>query len=88
MHAGYVSPSRTRAADAIAYYAKAFGAQESFRMPGPEGKLMHAAITLNGATLTFVANNNFGASSSELLGAITLVAARSRWQARRVSRSV
>ena len=34
------------AADALAYYAKAFGATELFRMPGPEGKIMHAEMQI------------------------------------------
>ena len=34
------------AADAIAFYKKAFGAAELMRMPGPEGKLGHAEIRL------------------------------------------
>jgi len=37
------------AADAIEFYKKAFGAEEMMRMAGPDGKLMHAAITVNGA---------------------------------------
>ena len=32
------------AADAIAFYKKAFDATEKSRLPGPNGKLMHAAI--------------------------------------------
>lgn len=34
------------AAAAIDFYKKAFGAKELFRMPGPEGKIMHAEITI------------------------------------------
>jgi len=34
------------AADAIAFYKKAFGAQEIMRMPGPDGRLMHAEIKI------------------------------------------
>ncbi len=37
--------------DAIDFYKKAFGAQEMMRMPGKDGKLMHGAITINGATV-------------------------------------
>jgi PhnB protein len=37
------------AAEAIAFYAKAFGATENTRMPAQDGKrLMHADLTLNG----------------------------------------
>jgi PhnB protein len=31
-------------AEAIAFYQKAFGAREIMRIPGPDGKLMHAEI--------------------------------------------
>jgi PhnB protein len=34
------------AADAIAFYKKAFGAVELFRMPGPGGSVMHAEIKI------------------------------------------
>jgi uncharacterized glyoxalase superfamily protein PhnB len=34
------------AADAIAFYEKAFGAKELSRMPGPDGKLMHAEVKI------------------------------------------
>ena len=34
------------AAKAIEFYRKAFGATEKFRMPGPDGKIMHAEIVI------------------------------------------
>jgi PhnB protein len=34
------------AAKAIAFYQKAFGAQEVMRMPGPGGKIMHAELQI------------------------------------------
>ena len=34
------------AASAIDFYKKAFGAQELFRMPGPDGKIAHAEIAI------------------------------------------
>jgi uncharacterized glyoxalase superfamily protein PhnB len=34
------------AAQAIEFYKKAFGAKEKGRMPGPDGKLMHADIVI------------------------------------------
>ncbi len=34
------------AARAIEFYAKAFNAKEDFRLPGPQGKLLHAMITI------------------------------------------
>ena len=36
------------AAKAIEFYKKAFGAKEVMRMPGPEGKLGHAEIEIEG----------------------------------------
>jgi PhnB protein len=36
------------AAAAIDFYVKAFGATEMMRLPGPDGKLVHAAITIDG----------------------------------------
>jgi PhnB protein len=36
------------AAAAIDFYVKAFGATEWIRMPGPDGKLIHAALDING----------------------------------------
>ena len=40
------------AADAIAFYQKAFGAKENTRMPAQDGKrLMHAEISINGGTV-------------------------------------
>ena len=38
-------------ADAIEFYKKAFGAEEIHRMPGPDGRLMHAAIKIDGRPL-------------------------------------
>ena len=37
------------AAAAIDFYARAFGATEVMRLPGPDGRLMHASVLLNGA---------------------------------------
>jgi PhnB protein len=39
------------AAGAIDFYVKAFGAEEIGRVPGPDGKLVHAALRINGATI-------------------------------------
>ncbi len=44
-------------ADAIEFYKKAFGAEEMHRMPGPDGRLMHAAITIDGRPL-FLADDH------------------------------
>lgn len=37
------------AAAAIEFYKAAFGAEEVFRMPGPNGGVMHAEINVNGS---------------------------------------
>jgi uncharacterized glyoxalase superfamily protein PhnB len=34
------------ASDAIEFYKKAFGAEEMMRLPGPDGRLMHAAVRI------------------------------------------
>ena len=39
------------AADAIEFYKKAFNAVEKMRLPGPQGKLMHAAIQIGDSLL-------------------------------------
>ena len=45
------------AADAIDFYKRAFNAVEQARMPGPDGKLMHAAVTIGDSTLMLVDEN-------------------------------
>jgi len=42
------------AADAIEFYKKAFGAAEEARLPGPDGKLMHGVIRINGSAVMLV----------------------------------
>jgi PhnB protein len=42
------------AADAIEFYKKAFGATEMMRLPGPDGKLMHACVSINGSSVMLV----------------------------------
>ncbi|MBV7535771.1 VOC family protein [Duganella sp. sic0402] len=39
------------AADAIAFYKKAFNAVELMRLPGPDGRLMHASLQIGASTL-------------------------------------
>ncbi|MGE8565980.1 MAG: VOC family protein [Achromobacter sp.] len=39
------------AADAIAFYKKAFNAEELARLPGPNGKIMHAAVRIGDSVL-------------------------------------
>ncbi|MBL8549391.1 MAG: glyoxalase/bleomycin resistance/extradiol dioxygenase family protein [Hyphomonadaceae bacterium] len=47
------------AAKAIAFYGKAFGAEEVMRMPGQDGKkLMHAHIRINGGNVLM--SDHFG----------------------------
>jgi len=42
------------AAAAIEFYKKAFGAVEEARIPGPGGRLIHAAVRFGGATIMLV----------------------------------
>ncbi|MEW6345168.1 MAG: VOC family protein [Paraburkholderia sp.] len=42
------------AAEAIRFYAEAFGAVEQFRLPGPQGKLMHACVKIGDSMLMLV----------------------------------
>ena len=42
------------ASDAIDFYKKAFGAIEKMRLPGHGGKLIHAAIEINGGEVMLV----------------------------------
>jgi PhnB protein len=39
------------AAAAIEFYKRAFDAREMVRLPGPDGKLMHACVSINGASV-------------------------------------
>jgi uncharacterized glyoxalase superfamily protein PhnB len=45
------------AAAAIDFYARAFGATELVRVPGPDGRLMHACVRINGSTVMLVDEN-------------------------------
>jgi PhnB protein len=45
------------AADAIEFYKQAFGAEELIRIPGEDGKLMHAAVSIDGSMLMLVDEN-------------------------------
>lgn len=42
------------AAAAIDFYKQAFGAEEMFRLPGPDGKLMHASVNILGSMVMLV----------------------------------
>ncbi|WP_019970574.1 VOC family protein [Mycobacterium sp. 141] len=60
------------AAAAIDFYVKAFGATELGRVPGPDGKLVHAALTVNGSTVMlnddFPEFNNGKSTTPKALG--------------------
>lgn len=57
------------APDALAFYAKAFGAKELMRMPGPDGKIMHAEFQIGTARLYMSEENpERGALSPKALG--------------------
>jgi PhnB protein len=60
------------AAKAIDFYKKALGAQELVRMPGPDGKIMHAEIKI-GDSIIFLGEENpqMGAKSPQTLGGAT-----------------
>ena len=45
------------AAEAIKFYEKAFGAQQLVKLEGPDGKLMHACLSINGSTVMLVDEN-------------------------------
>lgn len=50
-----------RAADAIEFYKKAFGAVELSRMPGPDGKIMHASFRIGDSVVMLNEENpNWG----------------------------
>lgn len=55
MGVGLVTPHLTcdGASDAIEFYKKAFGAEEMMQLPGPDGRLLHAAVRING-TMVFL----------------------------------
>lgn len=42
------------AADAIEFYKKAFGATELMRVPGPQGRLMHAHVRIGDSSVMLV----------------------------------
>jgi len=57
------------AADAIAFYERAFGATKMMVLPGPDGKIMHGCISINGSSVMLVDENpEYGLKSPKLLG--------------------
>jgi uncharacterized glyoxalase superfamily protein PhnB len=62
------------AAEAIEFYKKAFGATEVLRLPGPDGKLIHGAVEIEGAMVMLVEENrDHGALSPLTLGGTPVV---------------
>jgi len=60
------------AAKAIDFYKKALGAQELVRMPGPDGKIMHAELKI-GDSIIFLSDENpqMNVKSPQTLGGST-----------------
>ena len=57
------------AREAMAYYAKAFGAQEVVNMPGPGGSVMHAEMQIGNARFMLADENpERGSKSPKTLG--------------------
>jgi PhnB protein len=57
------------AAQAIDFYKKAFGAEEMMRLPGPNGKLMHASMKIaNGMVMLVDEAPEWGSLSPRALG--------------------
>lgn len=56
------------AADAIDFYKAAFGATELVRLAAPNGKLMHACLSINGSSVMLVDENpDYGMLSPKAL---------------------
>ena len=57
------------AAKAIEFYTNAFGATEVVRMPGPDGRVMHAEVKIGDSMLMLSdANPQYGSRSPKALG--------------------
>lgn len=48
---------QSSSAKAIEFYQKAFGAEELYRMPGPDGMVMHAEVRIGNAVLMMADEN-------------------------------
>jgi uncharacterized glyoxalase superfamily protein PhnB len=58
-----------KADDAIEFYKKAFGAEQSFIQRLPDGRVMHGAVTLSGTPIYLVEEfEEFGGKSPLALG--------------------
>ena len=64
-----VTPSITvkDAPKVIEFYKKAFGATERMRMPGPDGKIMHAEIQI-GNSIIMMNDEVMGSRSAQTIG--------------------
>jgi len=61
------------AADAIDFYMKAFGATERMRMPGKDGRIMHAEISIGDSCIMLADENGaMGAYSPEHYGGVPM----------------
>lgn len=77
-----------RAAEACDFYARAFAAQDTGRMPMPDGQpgLMHAQVTINGGSLMMTDHAGSGPAPSYGFGHLQLVVADGRaWWDRAVA---
>jgi PhnB protein len=54
-------------AKAIEFYKRALGAEEIMRMPGPDGKIMHAEIRI-GTSIVMMNDEMMGMKSAESMG--------------------
>jgi PhnB protein len=60
------------AAQALAFYRQAFGAEETFRMDGPDGKIAHAEFRIGGSVIMLGEENvDMGAHSPQSLNGTT-----------------
>ncbi len=57
----------SNAAEALEFYAKAFGAKEKVRMPGPDGRIMHAEFQI-GDSMIMMGEENPQSKSPQTLG--------------------
>jgi PhnB protein len=67
----YLTIGGGKAAEAIEFYKRAFGAAEQFRQPADDGKrLMHAHLIVNGASVML--SDDFTANGAAPPGGVTL----------------
>jgi PhnB protein len=75
-HIGSLTPHLVcrGAAAAIDFYSKAFGAEEMFRLPDKQGKLMHASVGINGSAVMLMDEYlDYGGTSPQQLGGTAVV---------------